>query len=90
VLYIEELIGPDTVNTMPPQTLTAFNDHGVLEPRLERHLDRAQALFDRLPQLGIPLDALIAQLEQEGVAAFSKSFDALLEALENKRRELVA
>jgi transaldolase len=90
VLYVEELIGPDTVNTMPPQTLAAFNDHGVLEPRLERHLDRAQALFDRLPQLGIPIDALIAQLEPEGVAAFSKSFDSLLEALENKRRELVA
>jgi len=90
VLYVEELIGPDTVNTMPPQTLTAFNDHGVLEPRLERHLDRAQALFDRLPQLGIPLEALIAQLEPEGVAAFAKSYDSLLEALENKRRELVA
>jgi len=90
VLYVEELIGPDTVNTMPPQTLTAFNEHGVLEPRLERHVDRAQALFDRLPQLGIPLDALIAQLEPEGVAAFAKSYDSLLEALENKRRELVA
>ena len=90
VLYVEELIGPDTVNTMPPQTLTAFNDHGVLEPRLERNLDGAQTLFDRLPQLGIPLDALIAQLEPEGVAAFTKSYDSLLEALENKRRELVA
>ena len=90
VLYVEELIGADTVNTLPPQTLAAFNDHGVVESRIERGLDQARALFERLPHLGIPLEALIAQLEPEGVAAFAKSFDALLGALETKRRELVA
>ena len=89
VLYVEELIGADTVNTLPPQTLAAFNDHGVVEARIERDLDRARALFERLPQLGIPLEALIAQLEHEGVTAFAKSYDALLEAIEAKRRELV-
>ena len=90
VMYVEELIGADTVNTMPPQTLKAFNDHGVVEARIERDLEGARALFDRLPHLGIPLEALIAQLEPEGVATFSKSFDALIAALESKRRELVS
>jgi transaldolase len=90
VLYVEELIGPDTVNTMPPQTLQAFNDHGVVEARIHRHLDRARRLFERLPALGVPLEARIAELEPEGVAAFARSYDALIEALEAKRRELVA
>ncbi len=89
VIYVEELIGSETVNTMPPHTLTAFNDHGVVEARIEKDLDRARALFERLPQLGIPLEALIAQLEPEGVASFSKSFDGLIQSLESKRRELV-
>jgi transaldolase/glucose-6-phosphate isomerase len=89
VLYVEELIGHDTVNTMPPQTLTAFNDHGVVEPRLTHDLAQAEEVFRRLPQLGIPIEALIAQLEPEGVATFAKSFDALIQSLESKRRELV-
>ncbi|HTR96913.1 MAG TPA: transaldolase [Candidatus Acidoferrales bacterium] len=90
VLYVEELIGPDTVNTMPPQTLAAFNDHGVAEVRIRRDLDRARALFRRLPELGVPIDALIGQLEDEGVKAFAKSYDELLEAIESRRREMVA
>ncbi len=89
-LYVDELIGPDTVNTMPPQTLTAFNDHGRLEPSLGRDLDRARALFERLPALGVPLSDLIDQLEPEGVAAFARSYDALLETLERRRREVAA
>ena len=87
-LYVDELIGPDTVNTMPPQTLTAFNDHGRLEISIGRGLDRAQGLFERLPALGVPVDTLIDQLEPEGVAAFAASYDALLAAIENRRREL--
>jgi transaldolase/glucose-6-phosphate isomerase len=90
VLYVEELIGPDTVNTMPPQTLAAFNDHGTVEVRIDRDLDQAHELFASLPQLGIPLETLIAQLEAEGVATFTKSYDSLLEALATKRREMVA
>jgi transaldolase len=89
VMYVEELIGRDTVNTMPPQTLAAFNEHGVVEERIERDLDQARDLFERLPRLGIPIDALIAQLEPEGVASFAKSFDSLMTTLESKRRELV-
>lgn len=89
-LYVDELIGADTVNTMPPQTLTAFNHHGRVELTIERDLDGARALFARLPALGVPVDALIEQLEPEGVAAFAKSYDALLATLETRRREVAA
>ena len=90
VLYVEELIGADTVNTMPPQTLAAFNDHGVVEPRIGNDLEGARRLFATLPRLGIPVEELIAQLEPEGVTTFSKSYDSLLDALASKRREMVA
>jgi len=90
VLYVEELIGSDTVNTMPPQTLAAFNDHGVVEARIGHDLDQAHALFETLPRLGIPLEELISQLEPEGVATFAKSYDTLLDALAAKRREMAA
>jgi len=89
-MYVDELIGPDTVNTMPPATLLAYNDHGSLEPRIEQDLDAARALFARLPALGVPIERLIDQLEGEGVAAFAKSFDQLLEALDQKRAALIA
>jgi transaldolase/glucose-6-phosphate isomerase len=87
-LYVDELIGPETVNTMPLPTLTAFNHHGRVEVAIDRDLDRAEALFERLPRLGIPIEELIAQLEPEGVETFRKSYDTLLEALEDKRRSL--
>jgi transaldolase len=88
VVYVEELIGPDTVNTMPLKTLEAFNDHGVVEVRIDREVGAAERLFARLPVLGVPIDALIGELEEEGVVAFAKSFDALLETLETKRAAL--
>ncbi|MBI1797028.1 MAG: transaldolase [Candidatus Eisenbacteria bacterium] len=87
-LYVDELIGRDTVNTMPPQTLAAFNDHGRLEVTIDRDVDGARARVARLPALGVPLDPLIGELELEGVAAFAKSYDALLAALESRRREM--
>ena len=90
VLYVEELIGPDTVNTMPPATLDAFNDHGVVESRIRRDVAGAQALFDKLPMLGVPIDKLIAQLEPEGVASFENSYEELLATLEARRRDMVA
>jgi transaldolase len=89
-LYVDELIGPDTVNTMPPQTLAAFNDHGRVEITIERDLGAARALFARLPALGVPVEALIDQLEPEGVAAFAKSYESLLATLETRRREVAA
>ncbi len=87
-LYVDELIGPDTVNTIPPATLAAYNDHGVLDPRLLRGADEAAALFRRLPELGVPVGELIGQLEEEGVTAFAKSFDSLLATLEEKRARM--
>ncbi|MEO5988862.1 MAG: transaldolase [Candidatus Eisenbacteria bacterium] len=90
VLYVEELIGADTVNTMPPATLVAFNDHGVLEARISRDLAAARALFPRLEALGVPVGTLIEQLEPEGVQSFAKSYDELLETLEVRRREMLA
>ncbi len=89
-LYVDELIGPDTVNTLPPKTLAAYNDHGVLEARITRDLDGARALFRRLPELGVPVERLIEELEEEGVIAFAKSFDSLLATLEQKRAQMAA
>lgn len=89
-LYVDELIGPDTVNTMPPQTLDAFNDHGVLEARITQDVPRARALFQRLPELGVPIEALIAELEPEGVVAFAKSYESLLATLETRRQAMRA
>ena len=89
-LYVDELIGPDTVNTMPPATLAAFNDHGRVEPRVQHDLPGARAVFARLTELGVPVESLIEQLEAEGVRTFAKSYDELLATLETRRREMVA
>jgi transaldolase len=90
VLYVDELIGPDTVNTLPPATLDAFNDHGRVEARIRHDVAGAHAVFAALRARGLDVDALIGQLEPEGVASFAKSYDDLLGALEAKRRDLVA
>lgn len=90
VLYVEELIGADTVNTIPPATLVAFNDHGTVAERITHDPDGARAVFARLEALGVPVGTLIDQLEPEGVKAFAKSFDDLLATLETRRRELAS
>jgi len=82
VYYVEELMGPNTVNTVPPKTMDAFRDHGVVENRLEQGLDKAQATLDTLSGLGIDLAAITKQLEKDGVASFSEAFDRLLSAIE--------
>jgi transaldolase len=87
-LYVDSLIGADTVNTMPPQTLAAFNDHGTVKVTIGDDLAAAHGLFARLPALGVPIEALIAELEGEGVVAFAKSYDALLATLETRRQAL--
>lgn len=88
-LYVDELIGPDTVNTMPPQTLAAFNDHGAVEARIGRDLDAARRLFARLPELGVPVARLIDELEPEGVTAFAKSYDQIMVAVAGRRQQLL-
>jgi transaldolase len=88
-LYVEELIGPDTVNTMPEETIRAYQDHGSPQARLESGLDEARRVFEELQRAGIDYDDLTETLEREGVQKFSDSFDQLLEALEEKRKSLV-
>ena len=88
VLYVEELIGPDTVDTMPLETITAFLDHGHIERTLDRDLDDAREALRAVEAQGITMERVTAELIDEGVASFSKSFDELIETIESKREEL--
>jgi transaldolase len=90
VLYVEELIGPETVNTMPEETIQAFQDHGEVALTLERDLDGARRLFDELAEAGIDVDDVTRVLEEEGVQKFSDSFAELLDGIRAKRGELVS
>ena len=85
VMYVEELIGPQTVNTLPLETINAYRDHGKPAPRLETGLDEARAVLQALADLGIDLDKVTQQLEDEGVLKFQQSLDKLLATLEKKR-----
>jgi transaldolase len=88
-MYVEELIGADTVNTMPEETITAYQDHGRPRARLQAGLDEAHQLLDELGRAGVDYDDVTDTLEREGVEKFSDSFDKLLEALSDKRKSLV-
>lgn len=90
VLYVEELIGPDTVNTMPRETVEAFEDHGNVEPTLERDVDGARQTMERFADAGVDYDDVVATLEREGVKKFADSFKELLDGVAGKRDELVA
>ncbi len=90
VLYVEQLIGPSTVNTMPPATLNAFRDHGRARPRLEEGLEEAQEHVTRLGELGVDLDEITEQLQEQGVSAFIDSFTTLMAALDQKRDALLS
>jgi transaldolase len=87
-LYVDELIGPDTVNTMPEETIAAYRDHGDPRPRLESGLDEAQRVFDELKRAGVDYEDVTDTLEREGVEKFVSSFDELLSALRDKQRSL--
>lgn len=87
-LYVDELIGPDTVNTMPEETIEAYQDHGRPEPRLEQGLDGARKLLDELARAGVDYDDLTDTLEREGVEKFSTAFDELIAALQGKQGAL--
>jgi transaldolase len=90
VLYVEELIGPKTVNTMPEETIRAFQDHGRVEPTLEQGLDEANEVFRRVAEAGVDYDDVTDTLEREGVEKFSDSFAELLDGIRAKSGELVA
>src|SRR5918999_5348484 len=91
VLYVEELIGPETVNTMPLETVEAFQDHGEIRGHtLLEGVDEARALLDELAAAGVDYDDVVETLEREGVEKFAASFQQLLDGIEAKRTALVA
>ncbi|MCX7620198.1 MAG: transaldolase [Acidimicrobiales bacterium] len=83
-IYVDELIGPDTVNTMPDHTLGAFEDHGTITRTLDRDVDAARDTMKQLAAVGVDFSDVTKVLEDEGVAAFAKSFDDALNALQQK------
>jgi transaldolase len=91
VLYVEELIGPHTVNTIPPSTLEAFKDHGRVARTVDgpEAVERARRTLRELADVGIDMDAVTLQLQHEGVQAFADSFDQLIHSLERRRQALV-
>ena len=89
-LYVEELIGPDTVNTVPEETIKDFQDHGVPRPRLEAELEQARQVFASLEAAGVDYKDVTDTLEREGVEKFADAFAELLAGLERKRSSLAA
>ncbi|MEO8392207.1 MAG: transaldolase [Chloroflexota bacterium] len=88
VLYVEELVGPDTVNTMPQATIQAFKDHGKVSRTADHDLAGAKATMEALKAAGINLEAVTKQLEEEGIAGFTKSYDALIDDIEKKTAQV--
>ncbi|MFN2289779.1 MAG: bifunctional transaldolase/phosoglucose isomerase [Anaerolineae bacterium] len=89
-MYVDSLIGPHTVNTVPPQTLSAYLDHGLVACTLEEGLEESQAQLAQLAELGVDLDAITDTLQVEGVAAFAQSFKSLMESIAAKRARMAA
>ena len=92
VRYVEELVGPDTINTMPPATLEAVKEHGRITRTVDTPdaLERAQQTMRDLATAGIDMDAVTLQLQHEGVKSFAESYDQLIQTLEGRRRALTA
>src|ERR1019366_2519226 len=89
IMYLDTLIGADTVNTVPPATLDAFRDHGTAKPTLDTGIEEAHHVFDELKAVGIDMTAVTTKLTEEGVASFSESFDELFEVIEARRVEVI-
>lgn len=89
VLYVEELIGPNTINTMPLATINAFRDHGRARRSLEENIDEAERVMATLSRCGISIDTITAKLTEEGIRLFSDAFDKLLGAVARKRTALL-
>jgi transaldolase len=89
-IYVDELIGPDTVNTLPPETVDNFIDHGRVAETLTRGVTKAQQQIAKLAELGIDFNAITQQLQDDGVVAFARPFDALMQSIAQKRERLLA
>ena len=90
VLYVEDLIGRQTINTMPEETIRAFQDHGEVALTIEQDIDEAHRVFEAVEAAGVSVDDVTRTLEVEGVQKFSDSFDQLLDGIRAKRGELVS
>ena len=86
VLYVEELIGPDTVNTIPPATLDAFRDHGQPRASLTEDVDAANRTMETVAKVGISMKEVTDKLTDDGVRLFAEAFDKLLEAVEKSSK----
>jgi transaldolase len=86
-LYVDTLIGPDTVNTMPEKTIAAFLDLGTVKLTVDTDVDLDRKQMKQLAELGIDIDAVTHQLEEDGIASFIKSFESLLAGVEAKRSQ---
>ena len=89
-MYADSLIGPDTVDTVPPQTLEAFRDHGTVAPTLDAGLEEARQVFTELKAVGIDMKAVTDKLTEEGVKSFSDSFEELMKVIEARRDEIAS
>ncbi len=90
VKYVEALIGPDTINTLPMETIDAFRDHGKVQDHLENNLLKARNVLEQLKENDIDIDEVTQKLEEEGVEKFNKAYDSLLKAIESKRTKQMA
>lgn len=88
VMYVEQLIGPDTVNTMPPKTIEAFRDHGVVARTIDANVDQARAELDALQRVQVDMKDVTDVLLREGIVSFENSFQALISGIQKKRAEL--
>jgi len=90
IYYVEALVGPDSVDTMPPATIDAYKDHGKPQVRITEGVDEARATLTRLGELNIDMAAVTQKLEDDGVISFAKSFETLLGAVEQRRLDALA
>jgi transaldolase/glucose-6-phosphate isomerase len=90
LMYVDTLIGPETVNTVPPATYTAIRDHGHAAVTLDQDLDESRRIVERLAKVGVDLKAVTEKLQRDGLDAFVKSFDTLLASIEAKRDALIS
>jgi transaldolase len=89
ILYVDGLIGPDTVNTLPEPTIAAFEDHGTVARTIDSGVNDASVVMDRLAEVGVDIDDVGRTLEDQGVASFHQSFAHVLQVLETRARQLV-
>ncbi len=87
-VYVDGLIGPDTVNTLPEATIAAFEDHGTVARTIDQDVEEAERVLEELADVGVDMADVAGTLETEGVATFTASFDGLVETLETKQAEL--